>query len=220
VASALPGDWATRDVAGKVTWLETQPLPSDPTISLGFCYTRGTRLNVYCFAVFQAIQLLKGQVKGDSTLTQYANHMMAAFMQGVGSYSNAVSKECQQLLDKGKYDEKAQPLTPMMIPGVGDSLPDAKDVPTDVTTIWNTGHNIITMLTQAPSLKQPRPGLGNGSWADLFHAFLDAGKKFWDEWHKRKVAGEFQDVDLNLPVFTGLQPQEPVLPLTIDFEAD
>lgn len=114
------------DVAAKVAWLNTQPLPSDPTVSLGSCYDRGTRFNVYAYGVFQAIQLLESQVKEkkDSTIWKYLQNMMSAFKRGVGSYSNAVAEDCRELLEEGKYSDRAQPLRPMTIPGIG-SLDDS-----------------------------------------------------------------------------------------------
>jgi hypothetical protein len=51
------------------------------------------------------------------------------------------------------------------------------------TSIWDTAQNIITMFTKAPALNAPKKNLGGGSWADLFHAFLNAGKTFWEEFN-------------------------------------
>ncbi|KXX72979.1 hypothetical protein MMYC01_210445 [Madurella mycetomatis] len=203
-ATARPENWKAMDVAAKVAWLNTQPLPSDPTVSLGSCYDRGTRFNVYAYGVFQAIQLLESQVKErkDSTIWQYVQNMMAAFKQGVGSYSNAVAEDCRELLEEGKYSDRAQPLHPMTIPG---------------TTIWDTAHNVITILTKTPSLNQPRPGLGGTSWASLFQAFIDAAQKFWEEWKKQKREEQFHDVDLTIPGFTELEYEER-LPLTIPLD--
>ncbi|GJC86341.1 hypothetical protein ColLi_09179 [Colletotrichum liriopes] len=213
-ASDIPADWATRTMKEKVQWLNTQPLPSDPTVSLGSCYDRGTRFNVYAFGVWKLVAAVKAEVdaKGDQggKLREYANLMMSTFKQGLGFYSNAVAADCMELLDNGKYGDKAQPLTPMTIPGISAIEAEMANAPTgpskipvgssaEQTSIWAAIHNVITIMTKSDALNQPRMNLGGTSWATLFHAFLDAGKKFWEEWKKTSSNSGFTSIEVSGP---------------------
>ncbi|MCJ1396512.1 hypothetical protein MMC18_009403 [Xylographa bjoerkii] len=187
----VPADWNNKSNDQKIEWLNTQGLPSDPTVNLGQCYRQGAKLTSIFRIVFNVLKYLRGAVlaKDNAALKKKFAAFAMAMNNGVARLSNYIYDNSMTLLKNGKYIDGTTPLTPVSIPDLptidGDEAakPPSTEKPFK-DTFWGAFIDTLSVLIDSwPWLKSVQPSM-NGSYAELLKTVADAGQTFFQEYQK------------------------------------
>lgn len=188
---APPQDWASKTDSQKFEWLDTHGSESDPTINLGDCYRRGSKLTHIFSTVFKVIKRISEAVKtkGTPTLRKYLNAFITALNNGVGHLSNYIYTNVTALLKTGAFNDGASELAPVAIPDlptVGDdpavTLP-AGGKPFD-TSFWGIFLDTLNVLVNSWPWLNKVKGKVQLSYAQLLKIAITAGQDFFTEYQK------------------------------------
>lgn len=111
-ATTLPENWEACDKEQKLLWLDTQPLPTDNTVSLGTLYRRGYNINAHFHFLYDALKDIRENF-GTSCPADLRKSLIGfvnAFNAGFVSYGNALWEDIEHLLEDGTYGKNLTPL--------------------------------------------------------------------------------------------------------------
>lgn len=130
-ATTLPSDWKDRSTESRLAWLDLQPLPSKPTVSLGRCYRRAADMTQYFKLVYSILAKVRKEfvqkLAGKSAdAAKYLNDFILAFNAGIGKFSKDIFLSNSKLLANGAYGETAPVSTLVEVDELTPVLTDDK----------------------------------------------------------------------------------------------
>ncbi|KAI1749146.1 hypothetical protein F4782DRAFT_533760 [Xylaria castorea] len=186
----VPTDWSSKTDNQKLDWLNSQGLPSDPTINLGDCYRRDSRLTRIFSIIFRLLRRLGETVaaKLNKNLNKFFNAFITALNLGVGRLSNYIYSHCVDLLRNGKFVDGMIALLPVALPDLPLLDDNSGKLPSPTTPLkdsfWGIFLDTLSVLTESwPWLQTVEPTAGL-SYAQVLKTCVEAGQTFFQEYQK------------------------------------